>query len=129
MTASLDRANDLLAGKRIKCPHTRTVVGVIYASNGARQVKEMCVVCRRRTAALPHGDIDLDSLPVLADNRKATACAHCGSPDDIELHHFAPKHLFDDADRWPTAYLCRPCHQEWHRVTSTGVHWPRAVTA
>jgi hypothetical protein len=35
------------------------------------------------------------------------------------LHHWAPRHLFgDECDGWPLAFLCRPCHVEWHqRVT------------
>lgn len=34
-----------------------------------------------------------------------------------EFHHYAPRHLFDDADTWATGYLCVKCHQEWHKRT------------
>jgi hypothetical protein len=41
-------------------------------------------------------------------------CAHCGKVGRVECHHWAPKHLFADADQWPQSYLCGPCHQLWH---------------
>lgn len=46
-------------------------------------------------------------------------CEVCGTKGTTEVHHWAPRHLFgDDADRWPTGNLCRPCHVNWHqRVT------------
>lgn len=51
-------------------------------------------------------------------------CAACGRVGAREVHHWAPRHLFgDEADRWPTADLCRTCHAEWHRrVTPTMAH-------
>lgn len=40
-------------------------------------------------------------------------CARCGEEGAAE-HHWAPKHLFDDAYSWPTSYLCKKHHKEWH---------------
>lgn len=50
----------------------------------------------------------------------AEPCERCGSREGSEYHHYAPRHLFPDADSWATGYLCRPCHIEWHRRTQTG---------
>lgn len=50
----------------------------------------------------------------------APPCERCGSTAGTEYHHYAPRHLFPDADMWATGYLCRPCHTEWHRKTRTG---------
>lgn len=45
-------------------------------------------------------------------------CEVCKKPE-AELHHFAPKHLFGkEATKWPTAYLCRQCHQRWHDLVT-----------
>ena len=43
-------------------------------------------------------------------------------------HHWAPVHLFggDEADRWPTGWLCQPCHTEWHRLVTPRMHEARA---
>lgn len=40
-------------------------------------------------------------------------CARCGGRG-TQLHHWAPKELFEDAEDWPQAYLCRIHHKEWH---------------
>ena len=38
----------------------------------------------------------------------------CGA-EGAELHHWAPKEVFgQEANAWPTAFLCVACHQEWH---------------
>lgn len=46
-------------------------------------------------------------------------CEVCGSTGQTELHHWAPFHLFgDEADKWPTSLLCRPCHVRWHQTVT-----------
>lgn len=56
----------------------------------------------------------LENIPIWKDNRGDNPpCARCGIYG-TELHHWAPRHLFDDCDDWPTAYLCPSCHQLWH---------------
>lgn len=43
-------------------------------------------------------------------------CQRCKTYTHLEKHHWAPYKLFgDDADSWPTAMLCRRCHEEWHQ--------------
>lgn len=66
---------------------------------------------------------DLDALTVLVDLRDSgEPCAICGKKE-TEYHHFAPRHLFgDDADNWPTAWLCKDHHKEWHDKVTPNMH-------
>ena len=51
----------------------------------------------------------------VTDGELKEFCAVCGSIDNLERHHWAPKHLFKDrADDYPTSLLCKLCHSEWH---------------
>lgn len=50
------------------------------------------------------------------------SCEVCGSSTDIHVHHWAPVHLFGpEAGKWPTSFLCQPCHSKWHRVVTPGM--------
>lgn len=61
-----------------------------------------------------HG-VDPETLPTLLPELKSR-CAVCGARG-AELHHWAPRGLFgEDADKWPTDFLCRPCHMKWHAL-------------
>jgi len=43
-------------------------------------------------------------------------CVVCGSSKNIEMHHWAPRYLFgDESNIWPTSYLCKECHDIWHK--------------
>ena len=44
-------------------------------------------------------------------------CEVCDA-NEGELHHWAPQYLFQDADSWPTSYLCRACHKRWHDLVT-----------
>lgn len=47
------------------------------------------------------------------------ACEVCGSTDSIHEHHWAPFHLFGpEAAKWPTSFLCQPCHSKWHSIVT-----------
>jgi hypothetical protein len=40
----------------------------------------------------------------------------------LEQHHYAPVSLYgDEAERHPTARICRPCHMRWHRLVTPGL--------
>jgi hypothetical protein len=56
----------------------------------------------------------IDALPTIGPS-VIIACVKCGS-HNAELHHWAPKAIFgkDQAEQWPTDYLCLACHQLWH---------------
>lgn len=65
------------------------------------------------------GVADTEVLPLANPRRPNTVeCERCGSEDHVERHHWAPRHLFDDADSWPIGNLCRTCHVQWHRVVT-----------
>ena len=58
-------------------------------------------------------------MPVHDDNA-GPYCERCAAPH-AELHHWAPRHAFDDADNWPTGWLCRACHRRWHATVISTV--------
>lgn len=46
-------------------------------------------------------------------------CQVCGSTENVEVHHWAPAHLFGpECDKWPVGHLCQPCHRKWHRIVT-----------
>ena len=56
-------------------------------------------------------------------------CRCCGSYQQIELHHWLPQYLVNKMDddpylerQWPTDYLCRLCHMDWHRIVTPNMH-------
>lgn len=50
-------------------------------------------------------------LPVMYDR-----CAVCGNRM-TERHHWAPRAIFGDkeCEQWPMDFLCKDCHDQWHR--------------
>lgn len=109
------------------CPHCGSEVQTYRQinSNGAKVVVKRCVVCHR-VPDLKHvfypKDENWDSLPLLEDfTTDAYPCCVKGCTNQgSELHHFAPRHLFDDANSWPMGFLCAKHHREWHEKTKTG---------
>jgi hypothetical protein len=93
---------------------------------GSMSVHETCLGCGEKlTSALGNKKLrelglDRDDLLIANTGREAKEeCARCASTEAVEYHHWAPKHLFPhDADTWPGSYLCRLCHNEWHRVVT-----------
>jgi hypothetical protein len=104
--------------------HPNKLLGLAIQSNGIAQVVWWCPDCQRRaqTAAIKY-DGDRRSLPVVDDNTSTTACEMCTSTEGVELHHYWPRHLFNDkAWAGTTAYLCRACHLEWHRTVTPNMN-------
>ena len=59
---------------------------------------------------------DLGFLRVARDLRlDAPRCGRCGDRG-AERHHWAPTAIFgeQEANLWPTDFLCRSCHRIWH---------------
>lgn len=132
------------------------------ASNGVRMYHFRCARCRRshgssgiatsisHAAAQAWADsncLSLDDVPVWSDHRdekKVCAVRGCDS-FDVERHHWAPRHLFDDtafvpdgewaeggyywyeSELWPVSYLCRKHHQEWHRRVTPNMSAKRSA--
>lgn len=106
-------------------------------SNGATQVFYWCVHCGRLAngsrAFLSHTyvtrilKVDIDSLPVIERYPKIiNPCAYAGCPNtNTEEHHFAPRHLFTDAELWPKAFLCAEHHRRWHQVVTPAMCEPK----
>ena len=83
--------------------------------NGLWVKQYRCINCRLLNRKEYGGDLP-GALPV-HDDIDTTPCERCGGTDNgIEVHHWAPRHLFRDCERWPTARLCPPCHREWHNT-------------
>jgi len=101
------------------------------ASNGVATIVEICSSCDTITRAVPHREYagPIDELPIHVDYRtRLHQCEHYGCEDfDTERHHWAPRSVFIDADQWPTSYLCKQHHREWH--TTTGVATSRRTAA
>lgn len=95
-------------------------------SNGAKVVIQRCLKCKRtprHNQFLPRDSVpNWESLPLAEDySRNSEPCCVEGCTEvGTELHHFAPRHLFKNADEWPTGYLCKTHHREWHEKTRTG---------
>ena len=104
------------------CSHTGSAaLFAVINPNGSRFVYEGCAECRARLR--PGEWVDQSrrpeaaGAPVVEDLRvHHPPCQVCGGWG-TEIHHWAPRELFGvEADHWPTAWLCRVCHQRWHDV-------------
>lgn len=121
----------------MRCKHCN-VESVIYRqinTSGARVVVERCPKCRTNPNTnrpfLSVKDYDWFSLPLFEDMSKdAEPCSYKGCKNiGTEYHHFAPRHLFDDADNWLTGWLCKYHHALWHEKTMTGAYRTRREKA
>jgi hypothetical protein len=99
------------------------------AANGAVYLYLGCADCQAPTSPgewLRQDGVDLSQIPVAVDRRTQNPpCVVCGRWG-TELHHWAPRHIFgDQADHWPTAWLCKECHAYWHRCLAD--YWQSAA--
>lgn len=100
---------------------------LVIRSNGVRIANLRCTACGWKMADKGAAKFDVD-LPLEQDNHDPAPCERCGSTTGTELHHWAPRHLFDDADAWPMSYLCPACHREWHQIVTPHMHRKKAST-
>ena len=87
-------------------------VKLVRKSNGYVVGTWVCDGCGRQFETgceSPESDLTTDHLG------KNPACERCGAVES-ELHHWAPRALFADAEDWPKSWLCPPCHRLWHRT-------------
>ena len=60
-----------------------------------------------------------EGIEYLPSRTAGKACEVCGSTQSVHEHHWAPFHLFGaEAAKWPTSFLCQPCHSRWHSVVT-----------
>lgn len=115
-----------------KCSQTKNVkLRRQYASNGATQVFWYCTNCQVKAEskfvskaqaiviASRYGR-SLTDIPLLDDYRNRFVCEVCGA-EGAEYHHWLPQcfaELVEDHSAWPTAYLCKSCHDIWHETVT-----------
>lgn len=110
------------------CPHPHDHLAFVrtITASGASNIWWRCNDCHANVLGsgywvpaeyLEETGVDVATLEIVSDKRPTTPpCVVCGKRG-TEHHHWAPRHLFGtEADLWPTAWLCRSCHQRWHRV-------------
>jgi hypothetical protein len=114
--------------KKLTCANCHTMSEATLVRNitgsGTSQVYWKCNACHKNAvgtarfiqhALITGYGIKIDDIPTEKDYR-VEKCAVCGELG-AEYHHWAPRHLFgDNADKWPTAYLCKAHHDEWHNI-------------
>lgn len=115
--ATADQARERRNGTT-DCSHARDHHELVHIfRSGARHVYRGCADCGRPLEPgrwLPNraaGDLEVG-----IDERMCNPpCVRCGA-FGTELHHFAPRAIFgpEEAELWPTAYLCGGCHRYWH---------------
>jgi hypothetical protein len=99
-----------------------TTVLIQRQRNGVDRAMFLCMKCRCTRGPFKRSHAELYDLPVLSDTDTFTGepCSVQGCDrTDTERHHWAPRHLFDDAEQWPQSYLCRGHHKSWHLTTRT----------
>lgn len=105
------------------CAHTYTDLFVQINSDGSQSVYTGCGTCEKRLSpgSLPASTPGADHAKVAVDLTTVNPpCVVCGGWG-TQLHHWAPRGIFgDEADCWPTSYLCRPCHKLWHDAVCDG---------
>jgi hypothetical protein len=100
----------IAGGRRSRsCRHypDRIYQTLVVKRSGIREVREVCRDCEGWWSGVKLKDVpNADQLPIWRDHRGDNpSCARCGNPD-AEEHHWAPRELFDDAEGWPTDWLC-----------------------
>jgi len=64
--------------------------------------------------------IDVSTLDVLINYLPDTIeCSVTGCENKgYQWHHWMPRYLSEDADKWPQSKLCIKHHREWHRLVT-----------
>jgi hypothetical protein len=104
-----------------RCPSDAIELVTVIAGNGAKQYRPRCLACGHVAGFhFPHRlltDAERESARIVRTRVEANLrCERCGKSGPVEIHHWAPRSRFPDADQWPTAQLCRDCHARWHQA-------------
>jgi hypothetical protein len=82
--------------------------------NGTMSYRVSCLACG--TLGRHATKSEVDQFPHVTEwDRTAGICRRCRRPG-VDLHHWAPRSKFADADLWGTVPLCPVCHRKWHSV-------------
>jgi len=115
------------------CPHADALLMRVRSGNGAERLTMWCRDCQHHVAdekgfagkwiakADPQiAHVPYDSIPFLEQDRFWRRCqGPCRQITECEYHHFAPRKYFaDEADNWPTGWLCDSCHDRWHALVT-----------
>jgi hypothetical protein len=99
----------------------------VRTANGGQTARSFCTTCHRKgpddKAFAPLSDFfpfEVSRMPDWSEVEPEHdgKCEKCGAVGPVERHHWAPWHLFADANSWPTSLLCGPCHRRWHQVVT-----------
>ena len=112
------RAIESQASACPRCCTHQPIRGFMLKWNGEACPQHLCLLCGKRE------DIRRNDLgPILdvcirnnATSNPTEPCSRCGATTGTELHHWAPKAIFNDADDWPMSPLCPTCHRTWHQA-------------
>lgn len=99
------------------CRHPVSIEAYIIVRNGAMQPKSLCLECGG-VGGVYRGSTLLDMAfeDRTSNESENRPCARCGAAVGTELHHWAPRAIFSDAEMWPQDHLCVDCHRLWHRA-------------
>lgn len=110
------------------CLGRNTYYAAVRFADGTVRPVRYCPDCEKRSDFLGNREalalgIRTEDLEVIRDNAAgAEPCEVCASTAGTQLHHFLPTaledHVSTSSNAWPTAYLCRGCHSEWHRAVT-----------
>lgn len=107
---------------------TSFILHIQFFANGSENFLWVCARCNKRNPTgdnkfyIPKETVEahltqeqIHDLPVIMPT-VYSRCVRCGNRQ-AELHHWAPKGIFgdDEASQWPQDYLCKDCHDLWHR--------------
>lgn len=127
MTNQFERP--ILETHNTRCLHRNTMFGAVRFANGTRHAVRHCPECGCNSnyyslKELAQRGVKIESLDIVRDNLDSRPCEVCRSRDGVEVAHWAPEEFasyFRNWVAWPTALLCRPCHEEWHRVVTPDI--------
>jgi hypothetical protein len=126
---------DVLAGVK-ECRHSDAYLARIPKGHDPDTITMWCDGCKNHVAdkkgyrgkwiSRAHPDLagkDLANLPIAPVERFYRKCeGPCNKLDICDFHHLAPRKFFgDEADKWPTAWLCGRCHDRWHTIVTPGL--------
>lgn len=112
------------------CDH-HVIIGYLRASDGALHPAQRCLKCGLGDfPPIPRGgqlwEVCVRDLMAMFTSEP---CSRCRSTTGTQLHHWAPRAIFDDAELWPMSYLCPPCHRTWHTAMRAAGGWRLQVKA